>query len=103
MAPPGVMPSQHPMIEERSSVTQYLGRSLPHLEHHLHADARGVALERELLFHGEQDLADAEEPDHGHEEIDAAQQLVVAEGHAQLPRDRVHADARDQQARAPSR
>src|SRR6478735_7322452 len=27
MAPPGVMPSQQPMSEERSSVTQYFGRS----------------------------------------------------------------------------
>src|SRR6476469_7745211 len=27
MAPPGVMPSQQPMKEERSSVTQYFGRS----------------------------------------------------------------------------
>ncbi len=27
IAPPGVMPSQQPMKEERSSVTQYLGRS----------------------------------------------------------------------------
>src|SRR4029077_55208 len=26
-APPGVMPSQQPMMEERSSVTQYFGRS----------------------------------------------------------------------------
>src|SRR5215204_3519367 len=28
IAPPGVMPSQQPMKDERSSVTQYLGRSL---------------------------------------------------------------------------
>src|SRR6185369_7736911 len=28
IAPPGVMPSQQPMNEERSSVTQYFGRSL---------------------------------------------------------------------------
>jgi hypothetical protein len=27
IAPPGVMPSQHPMNDERSSVTQYFGRS----------------------------------------------------------------------------
>src|SRR6185503_19883714 len=27
MAPPGVMPSQQPMNEERNSVTQYFGRS----------------------------------------------------------------------------
>ncbi|MGY3074739.1 hypothetical protein ACVWZZ_001110 [Bradyrhizobium sp. LM6.10] len=27
IAPPGVMPSQQPMTEERSSVTQYFGRS----------------------------------------------------------------------------
>ena len=27
IAPPGVMPSQQPMNDERSSVTQYFGRS----------------------------------------------------------------------------
>ena len=35
MAPPGVMPSQQPMKDERSSVTQYLGRSFQTLQHHL--------------------------------------------------------------------
>jgi hypothetical protein len=86
------------MTDERSSVTQYFGSS-----RHTFSTTRRLILaacprSASRSFHGEQDLADAEEPDHRHEEVHAAQQLVGAERHAQLPGHRVHADARDHEA-----
>ena len=98
IAPPGVMPSQQPMTEERSSVTQYLGRSFQTLQHDAQADRGGMTAQRQPLFHRQQDLADAEQADHRDEEVDAAQQLGRAERHAQLAGHRVHADAGEQQA-----
>ncbi len=71
---------------------------LPHAEHHAQADAGGVAAQGEPLFHGEQNLADAEESDHRDQKVDAAQKLVPAEGHAQCAGDRVHADPGEQEA-----
>jgi hypothetical protein len=50
------------------------------------------------FLHRQQDFADAEQPDYRHQEIDAAQQRVEAERHAQLPGHRVHADGSQQQA-----
>src|SRR5260221_2083691 len=70
---------------------------LPHLEHRAQADAGGVAAQREPLLHRQQDLADAEQADHRDQEVDAAQEIARAEGHAQLPGDRLHADARDRE------
>src|SRR3546814_5182726 len=45
-----------------------------------------LAPEREALLHGQQDLADAEQADDRDEKVEAAQQLVPAEGHAELAR-----------------
>ncbi len=63
----------------------------------MQADAGGMAAQREALFHGEQDLADAEQADHRDQKIDAAQEFAGAEGHAQLAGYRIHADAGQQQ------
>ena len=98
IAPPGVMPSQQPIsrrAQQRHPVARHL---LPHLQHDAQADRGRVAAQREPLLHRQQDLADAEEADHGDQEVDAAQQRIEAEGHAQLAGDRVHADRRQQQA-----
>ena len=57
-----------------------------------------MAAQGEPLFHGEQDLADAEKADHRDEEVDAAEEFAPAEGHAQLARYRVHAHAGEQQS-----
>ena len=71
---------------------------LPGLPDDARADLGDVALEGEALLHRQQDLADAEQADHGDEEVDAAQEIGRAEGHAQLARHRVHADAGQEQA-----
>ena len=54
--------------------------------------------QREPLLHREQDFADAEQADDRDQEVDAAQELVRAERHAQGAGDRIHADAGEQQA-----
>ena len=58
----------------------------------------GVPAQRQPLLHRQQDFADPEQADHRDQEIDAAQQFVGAEGHAQLAGHGVHADAGEQQA-----
>ena len=78
-------------------------QGLPGLPDDPGADLGDVPAESKALLHGQKDLADAEEADHGDEEVDAAQQIGRAEGHAQLARDRVHADAGRAGGRAPSR
>ena len=59
------------------------------------ADLGPHALEFEALLHGEQKLADAEEPDDDDQKADAAQQFVEAEGEPEAARDRVHSDGRE--------
>ena len=103
IAPPGVMPSQQPMKDERNSVTQYFGRSFQTDSTTRRRDAGGVAAQRQALFHGQQDFADAEQADHGDQEVDAAQQFRRTEGHAQLAGHGVHADAGEQAGRATSK
>ena len=98
MAPPGVMPSQQPMNEERNSVTQYFGRSFQTDSTTRERDAGGVAAQRQPLFHGQEDFADAEQADDGDQEVDAAQEFRRTEGHAQLAGHGVHADAGEQEA-----
>ena len=56
-----------------------------------------MAPQRQTLLHGQQDFADPEQADHRDQEVDAAQQLAGAEGHAQLAGHRIHADAGQQQ------
>ena len=56
-----------------------------------------MAAQRQALFHGEQNFADAEEADDRDEEIDAAQKIVEAECHAELAGNRIHADPGEQQ------
>ena len=71
---------------------------LPYFQHDAQADRGGMTAQREPLLHGQQDLADSEQPDDRDQEIDAAQQRVPAEGHAQLTGDGIHADRGQQQA-----
>ncbi len=97
MAPPGVMPSQQPIADDLSSVTQYFGRSF----HTLHTTRRLMlaawprSARRSSMVSRISLMPN--EPDHGDQEVHAAQQVVRAEGHAQLARDGVHADACQQQ------
>jgi hypothetical protein len=99
IAPPGVTPSQQPMAEDRSSVTQYFGRSFHTLRTTLRLIDAAWPRNAKPLFHRQHDLADAEQADHGHQKVDAAEQLAPAEGHAQLAGNRIHADAGEQQAK----
>src|SRR3546814_732877 len=69
-----------------------LRQPFPSLQHDARIDLGDLALERQAFLHRQQDLADAEQADDGDEEVEAAQQLVPAEGHAQLPRRRVLSD-----------
>src|SRR2546427_6571104 len=71
---------------------------LPDFQYHPRADAGGMAAQRQPLLHRQQDLADAEQADDRDQEVDAAQELVRPEGHAQLARDSVHAGPGEQQA-----
>src|SRR2546427_750735 len=57
-----------------------------------------IAAQRQPLLHRQQDLADPEQADDRDQEVDAAQELVRPEGHAQLAGDSVHADPGEQQA-----
>ncbi len=69
-----------------------LGQLLPGFPHDLAVDLALRAFERETLFHREQNLADAEQADHGDQEIESLQQRREAEREAQLAGDRVEAD-----------
>jgi hypothetical protein len=44
----------------------------PYVPQYAQADARCVAAERQPLLHGEQNFADAEQPDDRNEKVDAA-------------------------------
>ena len=98
MAPPGR--DAEPAADERGTQQRHpvFRQVLPDRQHHAQGDAGGVAAQRQALFHGEQDFADAEQADDGDQEVDAAQQLRRTEGHAQLAGHGVHADAGEQQA-----
>ncbi|MGY4287205.1 hypothetical protein ACVWXO_006425 [Bradyrhizobium sp. LM2.7] len=86
------------MKDERSSVTQYFGRSFHTLSTTRSEMLAAWAAQRQAFLHGQQDLADPEQADDGNEEVDASQQLRGAEGHAQLARHGIHADAGEQEA-----
>ena len=75
VAPPGVMPIQQPTATERRNSFQCLSSSPQVLPHHLEVDLRALALEGQALFHGEQDLADAEQADHRDQEAEALEQF----------------------------
>ena len=81
--------------QQRNPVTRHV---FPYIPQHAQADARRVAAQRQPLLHGEQDFADSEQPDDCDKEIDPAQQIAEAEGHAQLAGNGVHADTGKQQA-----
>ena len=70
----------------------------PGLPDHLDADLGALAFEGQTLFHRQQNLADAEKPDHRDQKIEALEQIRHAIGHAQLAGDRVHADRRQRKA-----
>ena len=57
-----------------------------------------LALELQALLHRQQDLADAEQPDHRDQEVEAAQQLGEAERQAQLAGDVVEPDGGEREA-----
>jgi hypothetical protein len=84
IAPPGVMPSQQPIAADRSSVHQYFGRLFHTLQTTLRLMRAEWPRSGQALLHREQDLADAEEADHRHEEVHPAHQRLGAEGHPQL-------------------
>ena len=90
----------HPAADQRAAQRgRPVARQLRQVsQHHLQVDLRVLALEGEALLHGEQDLADAEQADHRDQEVEAAQQLVGAEGQAQLPGHAVQPDRRQREA-----
>jgi hypothetical protein len=90
----------HPDADQRAAQRRrpVARQLLPGLPHDLGVDAGRLAGEAQALFHRQQDLADAEQADHRDQEVEAAHQLGEAEGHAQLTRDRVHADRSQREA-----
>ena len=66
-------------------------QDLPGLEHHAQVHARADALEAEPLLHGQQYLADPEEPDDRHDEIEPFHEVDETEGHPELAGDDVEA------------
>ena len=84
--------------ELRSDVFQYFGSSFQVSSTTRTLSLRARALEHQPLLDGEQDLADAEEADHRDQEVEALQQLHVAEGEAQLPGHGVDADRGEREA-----
>src|SRR5207245_10339174 len=54
-------------------------QDLPRVEDHAEIHPRPRALERQALLHGQQDLADAEQPDDGHDEVEALHEIREAE------------------------
>ena len=75
VAPPGVMPIQMPTSELRSEVTQYCGSCFQVSSTTLGLIFARLARERQAFLHRQQDLADAEQADHGDQEVEAAHQL----------------------------
>ena len=57
-----------------------------------------MAMERQPFLHCEQDFADAEQADHGHQKMHTAIQLGQSKGHPKLAGDRIHPDAGEQEA-----
>src|SRR5206468_7304607 len=70
----------------------------PRVEDHAEIHPRPRALERQVLLHGQQDLADAEQPDDGHDEVEALHEIREAERHAELARHDVEPDRGEDEA-----
>ena len=73
-------------------------QDLPGVEHHAQVHAGPRALESQPLLDAQQDLADAEQPDDGDDEIEALHQLGDAEGQAQLAGHDVEPDGGEDEA-----
>ncbi len=65
------------MRQERSDGHPVARQFLPGLDHDLQVDLGGLPREAQALFHGQQDLADAEQADDGDQEVEAAEQVSV--------------------------
>jgi hypothetical protein len=78
----------HPAADQHRAQEELpvLEQLAPGLPHHLEVDLGALALQGQTLFHREQDLADAEEADHGDQEVKALEQFGHAKGHAQACR-----------------
>ena len=74
------------------------GQLLPGFQHDLGIDLGRLSFEGKAFFHGHENLANTEQADHGDQEIEALEQFRVAEGHAQLAGDGVHADGGEGEA-----
>ena len=98
IAPPGVMPSQQPMTEERSSVTQYFGRSFQtfHTTRRLMRAAWPRSARRSSMVSRISLMPNR--PMTATRKLMPRSSSLGAEGHAQLAGHRVHADAGQQQA-----
>ena len=77
-----------------------LGELLPGQQHRAEADGGMRAGEFQAALHRGKDLADAEKADHGHEEIEADQQLLLPEGHPKRAGHLVQADRTQREAEA---
>jgi hypothetical protein len=90
----------HPAADQAAAqVGQPVARHAgPGGQDHAQGEPRALALERQPLLHGQQDLADAEQADHRHQEVEALEQLHRAEGEPELAGDRIQAHRRQREA-----
>ena len=91
VAPPGVIPIQQPTSRtaQRGDPPQEASATAPRSGTPPGIEPGVGALEGEPLLHRQQDLADAEQADHGDQKLEPTQQLHPAEGQAELTRDDV--------------
>ena len=84
----------HPAADEAGAQRGHPvgGQFLPGLQHDPQIDLGLAATEGQPFFHRQQDLADAEQSDHGDEEVEPVQQFCEAERQPQLSGDGVEAD-----------
>ena len=75
-----------------------LGQCFPGLPHHFGVEPGRLAFEGQAFFHGEQDLANAEQTDHCDQGVKALEQYGELIGHAQLAGHGVHANGGQRKA-----
>jgi hypothetical protein len=73
------------------------------MQHGIEADDGAGTRELEPRLHGGEDFPDAEQPDHGNEEVEANQQMVLPEGHAQRAGHLVEPDGAQRKAQTHGR
>ena len=90
----------HPAADDAGAQRchQYARQLLPGLQHDAQIDLGVAAAEAQAFFHGQQDLADAEQADDGDQEIEAVQQFREAERQPQLSGNGIESDRGERKA-----